>query len=174
MPVTIVKIEKYCIEPYLIFGGIMICVLAFVFMRERTLRRSGEHRGPGYFIACMMLIAMTAHFSFMAFDIYSKPSEDIHVAYMNTSYSERFLLEGSFPKRIDLRNATSIKEDRLIYKGQSLEKFIDGNEYYIFKLDQIKTDKESVQEIVKKYNQKYKKHITDKDVVIVKSDNRMG
>lgn len=168
MPVTIVEVGKASILNYVGIAIIVLLILAVTcaVIKDRRHRRNEE----GLTVVALILLFGSGFIGLSCRDIYASTKQDVNIAYVNTSYSGQFLLEGSFPKAEDLRKCTTIGEDRMLYRGNDLEKTIKGNKYYIFKLDGFKTDVESVEEIVEKYNKKYNKNIKTEDLVIVRSD----
>ena len=154
-------------------GAVVLMILAIfavilIYVKDRKERRI--FFGGEVWWLTVVLFLWFALMYVIGEGIYNAPNQDTNIAYVNTSYSGQFILEGSFPKADDLRDGTTVNEDRLLYSGNGLEKVIKGNKYYIFKLSQIKTDKESAEEIVEKYNKKYNKNIKVEDLVIVKGD----
>lgn len=173
MPVTIVEVGKAPIYEYIIAGAILLMIsalLAVIIIHIKDRKKRRPLFAEEVWILIMLLCVGFAAICVICQDIYASPVQDVNIAYINTSYSGQFLLEGSFPKAEDLRSGTTTDEDRLLYSGNDLEKIIKGNKYYIFKLDGIKTDVESAEEIVDKYNKKYGKNIKTEDLVIVRSD----
>lgn len=167
MPVTIVEVESNLLTTCFLFIVLFIIslVLALDLLKKRKYRCKEEN-----YIMCYILIGFVSMSFVSGYIIYDSPSEDVNIAYVNTSDQEQFLLEGSRHKRRDLRDKMKASENRLLYKGHDLEKVIKGNKYYIFKISQIKSDKETAEEIVEKYNRKYNKNLTVDDFVFVKSD----
>lgn len=168
MPVTIVEVGKASIFNYV---GIVIIVLLILIVVSAVIKdRRYDRDKQGLVVVALLILFGSGFIGLACRDIYASPSQDVNIAYVNTSYSGQFILEGSFPKASDLRKGTTISEDRLLYNGNDFEKTIKGNKYYIFKLDGFKADVESVEEIVEKYNKKYGKNIKTEDLVIVRSD----
>lgn len=169
MPVTIVEVQKNLLIDYLFAISIVIILLVSFCVFIRDIVR-GEVGGDRVFRCVIIFIIGLVVCQAYSEAVFRSPSEDVNVAYVNTSYQQQFLLEGSRSKLWNLTSEMTTSEMRLLYKGYDLEKVIDGNKYYVFKLSQIKPDEETAKEIVEKYNKKYNKNLTVKDFVFVKSD----
>ncbi len=167
MPVTIIEVESNLLITYFFFLVSFVAILVLVcdLFNNKKYKCKEENYIMRYILIGFVFMSFVS-----GYIIYDSPSEDVNIAYINTSDQEKFLLEGSRHKRKDLRDKMKASENRLLYKGHDLEKVIKGNKYYIFKLSQIKSDKETAEEIVERYNRKYNKNLTVDDFVFVKSD----
>lgn len=167
MPVMILKICKISLMTHalawlgILALGFLVCLHIPLFVNKRwcgidAIMCSGA-------VICIFLLIRA-----LCIDAYTAPREDVNIACVNTSFSESITPESSVISQKTVENNITSSEYRMLYKDHDLEKTIDGNRYFIFTLNKNQTDKENVEEIVKKYNKKYNKNIDTKDLTVVK------
>lgn len=108
MPVTIVEVGKASLFNYVGIAIIVLLILAVTcaVIKDRRHRRNEE----GLTVVALILLFGSGFIGLSCRDIYASPKQDVNIAYVNTSYSGQFLLEGSFPKAEDLRKLQIVLE----------------------------------------------------------------
>lgn len=126
-------------------------------------------RDPTTYVVVTVIVLGSINIFLYGKEVKNAPSQDTNIAYINTDYLKTSPLGRNIFKIEDLENGTTKDESGLLYNGHDLEKTINGNKYYVFKLSQTKSDKMNAEEIAKKYNKKYGKSIKPGNLMIIKS-----